>query len=293
MFGLTATATESAEPSEAAAAVHRHQEAAYILWADLRSGFIGFPSGLDVPHGPPGSIMKLVAAAAILENGLLDPNRKFDCLGHASIDKQQFSCRFPHGHVDLTMAIANSCNCYFVHASHHITTAVILEYARKFGLNAPVARHSSGPFPQTSRAPSYQFVLGLSEAVQPTALQLLRLAALVAANGKPPYLHSADDTETCQPFHLALSESTWRRLHQGMELAVRDGTARKLDPENQMHIAAKTGTSMHGKKFQSCIIGFFPAQAPKNVFCLWAATGTSQESAVPQAKEFLFSTTWP
>jgi len=299
--GETSDVAESS--SAEAAGTSRSREGVCILWADLHTGFIGFPSGLDVPAGPAGSVMKLVAAAAILEHSLLDPNHKFDCLGHTHINNEEFHCQHAHGHVDLPTAIAVSCNCYFIHAAHHLSSAQMIEFARKFGLAAPIAHRASGEFPasvpsKSSKSsepaePSYTFILGLSRALQPTALQLLRVAALIGSDGQAPYLHSADDMEAGEPFRLQLKDSTWRTLRQGMELAVRHGTARNLDPENQMHVAAKTGTVTHGKKFQSCVIGYFPSQAPKNAFCVWAPSGTSQESAVPEAKQFLFSTTWP
>lgn len=286
--GVAEGETESAQKAEAKAT-----GGACLLWGDLHTGFVGFPSGLNLRQGPAGSVMKLIAAAAIMEKGLLDPNHRVDCKGHAEINGETFHCQFPHGFVDLTNAIAVSCNVYFVHASEKISTGTFLALAKVLGLHDAAVGRPSGPFPEQTHDPSYTFILGLNQAMQPTALQLLRLAALIAAKGEPPYLHSADDLEPGAPFHAKLAESTWHRLQQGMEFAARDGTAKHLDPENKLHIAAKTGTSIHGKKFQSCIIGFFPYEKPRHVFCIWSPTGTSQESAVPEAKKFLFSTTWP
>lgn len=237
--------------------------------------------------------MKLIAAAAILEKGLADPNKKFDCHGHTSIQNDVFNCQFAHGHVDLTMAIALSCNAYFIDASKHIPTAVFLEFAKILGLDAPVANRPSGKFPATPDAASYTYVLGVNNDLQPSALQLLRLSALIACEGNIPDLRSAQDMEPGNPFHATLAESTWRRLQQGMQLSVKKGTSKNLDPENKMHIAAKTGTTPHGKKFQSCITGYFPYDKPRHAFCVWAPSGTSQESAVPEAHKFLFSTEWP
>jgi cell division protein FtsI/penicillin-binding protein 2 len=237
--------------------------------------------------------MKLVAAAALLERALIDPNHKYNCAGHATIHDQTFHCQFPHGLVDLTTAIAVSCNSFFVEASHRLPTSVFLEFAKLLGLAEPVAQLPSGVFPPQSDDASYTFILGLNQTLQPSAVQFLRLAALIAANGKIPYLRSADDMNIAEPFQTKLADSTWRHLEQGMKLAVKDGTARKLDPENKMDIAAKTGTYLHGKRYQSCIVGFFPSKAPAHAFCVWSPAGTSQEGAVPDAHKFLFSTTWP
>jgi len=263
------------------------------LWADLHTGFVGFPTGLRVPEALGGSVMKLIAAAAVLEEGLLDPNHKVSCPGHITIDGETINCQFAHGPVDLTMAIAVSCNYYFAHAAKLIPTSLYLQFAKKLGMDTPFCKYLSGKFPNESSDPSYTFVLGLNEAMQPSGLQLLRMAALIAKNGQTPYLHSADDLEPGQPFLATMQNATWHRLQQGMEMAVKHGTAKKLDPENEMKIAAKTGTSKRGLKFQSCIIGFFPYDEPRHAFFVGAPNGTSQESAVPQAHKFLFSTTWP
>ena len=170
---------------------------------------------------------------------------------------------------------------------------MFLEYAKKFGLNQPVAGRKSGPFPEHADAPSFMYVLGLRDDMQPNALQILRMSALVAVRGNVPHLHSAEQPGAGAPFTVELSEATWGHMQQGMELACLKGTAHKLDPDNTMHIAAKTGTSLVGTHFQSWVTGYFPAQDPKHAFCLNSFAGTSQEAAVPQAHKFLFSTTWP
>jgi cell division protein FtsI/penicillin-binding protein 2 len=286
LFGLGATVSERAE------AKPKFADFTCVLWADLKTGFVGFPSGLKVPHGTPGSVMKLIGAAALLEGHHIDPSHKYDCHGRATIYGETVHCQFAHGHVDMTQALAVSCNSYFAHASEHLSTDEFLKTAKLMGLSSPMAQYASGPFPDKSGDPSYTFLLGLNPAMQPSALQLLRLAALIAANGTIPYLHSADDLESGEPMHVQLASSTWHILHQGMEQAAKHGTAKLLDPENLLHVAAKTGTSPHGAKFQSCIIGFFPYQNPRHIFCAWTAVGTSQETAIPEARKLLFSTEW-
>ncbi|HEY9714740.1 MAG TPA: penicillin-binding transpeptidase domain-containing protein, partial [Chroococcales cyanobacterium] len=137
-------------------------------------------------------------------------------------------------------------------------------------------------------------VLGLAPDFVPSALQILRMAALVGTRGQVPYLHSAEAPDPDgASFALHLQDGTWSKLQEGMQLACREGTARALDPENAMHIAAKTGTALHGKQFQSWITGYFPYDQPKYAFVLHAPVGTSQDAAVPKVHEFLFATKWP
>jgi cell division protein FtsI/penicillin-binding protein 2 len=95
------------------------------------------------------------------------------------------------------------------------------------------------------------------------------------------------------PFELNLSEACWKVLKQGMQVASRQGTGKKLDPENKLKVAIKTGTTPHGTSFQSWVTGFFPWDDPRYAFVLRAPSGTSQDEAVPQAHTFLFSVEWP
>ncbi len=264
-----------------------------FIWADLINGNVGFPTGLELGRGMPGSTMKLIAAAALHEEALISPNQIYECSGQITLHKETFHCLHAHGRVNLTHAIAKSCNVFFVQAVEKLHTTTFLEYARKFGMDQPVAGRKSGRFPAHAAGPSYRYVLGLAEDMQPSALQILRMSAIVATMGDVPFLHSAEDPADGNRFTLQLSEGTWHRLQQGMQLACTEGTAQKLDPENKLHIAAKTGTSPNGSKFTSWITGYFPIENPKHAFVVNSSAGNSQEAAVPQAHKFLFASTWP
>lgn len=265
-----------------------------FFWSDLKTGQVGFPTGFMVEAGLPGSVMKIVAAAALLEERLISPNETIDCKGHATIKGNRINCLVAHGKVDAVHAIAQSCNVYFATASKTMSQSLFFDYARKLGLDSAVGSVKSGLFPKPEKSSSWPYVLGLSPHLHPNALQLMRLSAIVANRGDVPYLHSAEESAQGKArFNLEFSDMTWGRLQQGMQLAVREGTAHKLDPANKLHVAAKTGTAPIGKKFQSWITGYFPYDAPRYAFCLGALNGTSSEVAVPKAKEFLFATEWP
>lgn len=268
--------------------------ASWFYWGDLKTGQVGFPDGLVVKRGRPGSVMKIVTASMLLEEGFVNPNQYVDCVGHITVNRQIFNCQFAHGRVTLVSAIGKSCNCFFAHATSKLSAKTIIKYAEIFGLNQSVAGQSSGTFPTGISGSALLLALGLDERLQPNALQLLRMSGLVATKGKVPYLHSAEaPVADGKPFIATLKDTTWLRLQQGMQLAVKDGTCKNLDPDNAIHIAAKTGTVPHGKKFESWVTGYFPIENPKHAFCLYAAAGTSQDSAIPQVRNKLFATTWP
>jgi cell division protein FtsI/penicillin-binding protein 2 len=286
LFGLGVVETKKAYASAPVAGS--------FIWADLKTGQVGFPTGTSVGSGLPGSLMKLVAAAAIRQENLLPGNATFECRGSIILHKHAYSCQVAHGKLELAQAIGLSCNVFFAQAAEVISPMLFLSYASKLGLNHPVAGYQTGLFPETAHGDPQHYVLGLAEDLKPNALQILQLAAMIATNGNPPVLHSAEDTDANYPsLKLELSIATWQMLHEGMKLAGRIGTAKELDPENKLHLAVKTGTAPHGISFQSWITGYFPVDAPRHAFCARAQAGTSQSAAVPLARRYLFSTEWP
>ena len=64
---------------------------------------------------PPGSVFKLVVAAAALEYGVIDPSHRVNCKGHIQLGNRAFHCwrRGGHNNLELLQAIAQSCDVYF------------------------------------------------------------------------------------------------------------------------------------------------------------------------------------
>ncbi len=275
------------------AAAHSTASASF-WWADLKTGQIGFPTGIHLSHALPGSLMKLIATAAIKQENLLADNVVLECRGTVNVQGKSYHCQVAHGNLSLVEALGYSCNVFFAQAASKLASDSFCAYARAFGLADSVAGYPSGLFPARPQGSSQHYVLGLAEDMQPQPLQILRLSALIATRGNPPILHSADQmppSTKAEPIHL--NDATWTTLAEGMRLAARKGTAAKLDGEDKLQLAVKTGTTPHGKTFQSWITGYFPWQAPRYAFCLRSPVGTSHDAAVPQAHKFLFASQWP
>ena len=290
VFGLGALA-ETTAPQAQASTSHHHVS---IFWANLHNGQVGFPTGTTVPSGQPGSLMKLVTAAALQQAGLFTHDETIECRGIIEIKRHTYKCLYPHGEVGITKAIGLSCNVFFAQAAQKLSPSTLIEYARHFGLDTPVAGYKAESFPKKPTGDTAQYALGLASDLKPNALQLLRLAALVGLHGAAPALHNPGEMDQSEkPFALDLHASTWHTLEQGMRIAGRQGTAKKLDPKDELQLAVKTGTAPHGKTFQSWIAGYWPFEKPHYAFCLRAPSGTSQEQAVPEAHSFLFSCEWP
>ena len=136
------------------------------------------------------------------------------------------------------------------------------------------------------------YALGLSDAFQPTLFHLLQFAGFIATQGQIPTLYEEKPKST-KDLTLSLKPETWRLLQSGMRLAARAGTAQGLDPADRLQLAVKTGTVPHGTTYQSWLLGYFPVENPRYAFCVRAPQGTSQDQAVPLARQLLFSRKWP
>lgn len=112
------------------------------------------PQDKDAPDGayinhffssvfPPGSIFKLVTAAASIETKSDYATWEYTCTGeddYGSTDR--VTCQEPHGTVDLKQALADSCNCYFGRLSQQLGAGILSEYTNRTGLTA--SREISG-----------------------------------------------------------------------------------------------------------------------------------------------------
>jgi penicillin-binding protein 2 len=109
---------------------------------------------------PPGSVFKLVVAAAALEYGVIDPNHRVDCKGHIQLGDRAFHCWRKGGHknLDLLQAIAQSCDVYFydlalkVGADRIAEMAQELGFGRSSGLDLPGEKTGLIPTPNWKRA---------------------------------------------------------------------------------------------------------------------------------------------
>lgn len=293
LLGLGALEQGNAEQGAQAAPKASMPANDKIFWCDLNSGQVGFPTGTVVPAGMPGSIMKLITAATLLEEHATNLDETVECRGSMIVHGKTYSCLAPHGFVSLVKAIGLSCNCYFAKMAARVSPNAILAYGRRFGLDAPVAGYASGKYPKEAVHPGEEYALGLTPDLAPNALQLMRLAALVGRRGTAPDFRSPENPDPSdKPFLCHLSASTWAPLQQGMRMAAREGTGKSIDGADKLCLSIKTGTAPHGKTFQSWIIGYLPDKDARHAFCIRSQIGTSIDAAVPAAKKFLFSTSW-
>jgi cell division protein FtsI/penicillin-binding protein 2 len=265
-----------------------------FIWADLRTGQIGFPAGMTDNDVSPGALMHLIAAAAMLQECLVDPTDRFGC----SCDRASGLAINPamanHGLVDLPMALANGCDSYFSRMSSILSIDSFWRYCREFGLDQDVGKFPSGTFDTGRSASLAELVNGRPDSLRPTALQTLRLTALIAAQGRLPILHSAEENIFgSEPVQPSLSPSTWEALREAMHLSCRGGCARELDPEIILDTSAILGMRSCGNQSAATIAGFFPYNVPTYAFYAAQVVDSKEANAIAQARKYLFAQPWP
>ena len=88
---------------------------------------------------PPASTYKIIAAAAGLEEGLIDIHTSVYCPGSLRFGNRTYRCwkRWGHGEVDILRALKESCDVYFYKLGQELGVDRLAWYARAFGLGEP------------------------------------------------------------------------------------------------------------------------------------------------------------
>lgn len=84
----------------------------------------------------PGSIFKIVTAAAALEEGVLQQTDRFYCPGYIRVSDRRIRCARVQGHgsQSLTEAVMNSCNPAFIQIGMRLGASAYYAYLERFGL---------------------------------------------------------------------------------------------------------------------------------------------------------------
>ncbi len=85
---------------------------------------------------PPGSVLKIITAFALLEEKTADPKSSVYCPGYYLINGKRFNCwkEEGHGHMNLHRAIVESCDVYFYELSLKLGVDRLYTYLKRFGL---------------------------------------------------------------------------------------------------------------------------------------------------------------
>jgi penicillin-binding protein 2 len=215
----------------------------------------------------PGSVFKIVVAAGVLEENLVQPGEKLVCTGtYVFPDKTEINCLGEHGEINLQEAIAKSCNTTFIQLGLRLGGTKLLHYAQKLGFEIKV-NNQSPPALLGNASLGQQGVL-----VSP--LQIANLYATIGRGGLycPWRLvaqirnYQGDIIQEFQPGipKQVLKPATCAFLKEALSEATRVGTGQQAWLE-VIGTAGKTGTAQANKagKVIAWFAGFTPLENPR------------------------------
>lgn len=196
----------------------------------------------------PGSVFKLITAAAAIETVPNMYDRTFLCEGAYTIAGVEIKCTGDHGTQTFEEAMANSCNCAFAQIAVKIGQENMIKHVTDYGF---LDKHSIDGIETAAGSYPLEFVgdpeLAWSCIGQSTDLicpfSMLRFVAAVANDGvlcEPALIHSDEEAQTTR----ILKASTADKLKQMMSFNV----SYHYGPENfpGLKLCAKTGTAELG-----------------------------------------------
>ena len=261
------------------------------LWSELQSN----PdkplfNRATLTRYPPGSTLKMVLAAAALEEGIIDENYRITCGGGFRFGNRVFKDLHVHGSVNVVEAIQRSCNVFFYQLMLKVGFEKWNEYGRRFGFgqatNTDTGEETPGLLPSSEYYDTrygrgkwtqgflISLAIGQGE-VGVSPLQMARYASALANGGIVYRPHAVEfirnkQTKNFDPVHhdstlVGLSPHVMDLIRDGMRRVVQapGGTGGQARIEGVVS-AGKTGTAEnpHGKD-HAWYIGFAPFDNPK------------------------------
>lgn len=230
-------------------------------------------------HYPPGSTVKMVAAVAALETGILDTLGTFPgCGGSLRVGSTVFHCARKEGHGVLTLqeAIEASCNVYFYHLGQSLGFKAWRDYAERLGFGRPTGIDLQ-PEEELGNLPTRKYyeerggwalghmmnlVIGQG-ALLATPMQMARYTAALCNGGYlvTPHFYAAPPRRE----YTGISASTLEKVKRAMRRVIYgdQGTGRRVRIEG-VEVAGKSGTAQApGRNTDAWFVAFAPFDRPE------------------------------
>lgn len=254
---------------------------------------------------PPGSVFKLLVAAAALEEGVVNSNELFECTGEYRFNQEAvIPCwkKGGHGKIRFDQAFAESCNSVFIQTGLRLGRANLTRCVRKVHLNdETIGGYNYGSAGTGVDIDGGEAALGNAsigqQGVMLTPVEICSLVATIANDGiwgmpkivdyfvdKRGIKQEISDGERVQ----AMQPGTARILQKLMVKTVKEGTGQNAAPA-QTEAAGKTGTGQTGnigrdnqEILNTWFAGYFPTNQPRWAMVILVEEGRSgAEDAAP------------
>jgi len=265
---------------------------------------------------PPGSVFKIVAAVAALQEKIITPQWTAYCPGYFKLGRKIIHCWNPKGHgkLDLYGAIKNSCNVYFLQLGLKIGLDIWTKYSKLFRFGQPTGIDLPGEAPGLVPTRAYynkiygkngwtkgnlaNLAIGQGELLT-TPIQIAQYVMILANKGVyyiPHLLDHIYDYSTHKTIEFpvetkyinGISQQVYNVVREGMHQVVNGGTGWRAKVRG-IDMAGKTGTAQnpHGKP-HAWFMGFAPYDFPRIAIAVIVENGGSGgHTAAPIARKFL------
>ena len=231
----------------------------------------------------PGSVFKVVTAAACLEEGVVTTQDQFHCPGYYVVEDRRIRCHKVGGHGSETFAqgIQNSCNPVFINIGLRLGVDRFCDYYDRFGLlgntgvdlpgEASTIMHQRKNIGQVELA-----TMSFGQSFQVTPIQMATTFSSIINGGNRVTPHfgkrvldqdgTVAETFSDKKGKRILSEETSATMRALLESVVSEGGGKNAAVEGY-RIGGKTATSQtlprSANKYISSFVGFAPADDPQ------------------------------
>ncbi len=259
---------------------------------------------------PPGSVYKLVTAAAALEEGKINKDYRYVDTGSIKIGDFEYTSWYltqygkVEGEIDLVRAIARSTDTFFYKAGELVGIDALVDWSRRFGLGEKTGIDLPGevggllPNPSWKKAVkgerwylgnTYHMSIGQGD-LTTTPLQVNVWTSVFANGGElcRPYIVDSKVEEECHD--LGLSEETLKLVTAGMVATCSPGGTAYPFFDFFEEVACKTGTAEISEdgETHAWFTVFAPANHPEIVLTVLVEEGgEGSKVAAPLAREIM------
>ena len=231
----------------------------------------------------PGSTIKIITAAAALEEGVVKLDDTFYCPGYKIVEDRRIRCARTTGHGAETFetGIMNSCNPVFMELGERLGAENFAGYFKQFGLlsktNIDLPGEAGTIMHKTENiGPVELATISFGQSFQITPIQLVTTVSSIINGGTrvtPHFGVSVQDADgnTVKTFSYETHENictaeTSETMRYLLEKVVSEGTGKNAKIEG-FSIGGKTATSQtlprSDHKYISSFLGFAPADNPQ------------------------------
>jgi len=256
---------------------------------------------------PPGSIVKMITQAILLDHPDFDPFITQTCDGAYQFGDRLFGCWLTtgHGNTDLSSAITQSCDIYFYKTIHYYDLDKLAYYFRAFGFGSiagiDIKGEYKGTVPDTeymnnrygrfgwSRGSILNFCIGQGELLV-TPIQVFNYLNLLVTQGNTHVPHFVKTDNLVSVDRPQITPESWDRITFDMSQVIKNehGTGKNANPNNpNAKVYGKTGTAEnpHGED-HAWFIGWMDFKEENySVVVLLENEGSGGTVAAPIAKK--------